>query len=111
MIQVQNAKSEPRQVACNTLLDQLTPTGSGAQMCHRIPGRHLGLCKKAGKYFLIKSTEWRGEKDKAIACKPDTALDAILMSSAMDVLPLFPDLNQLLETRLCHSLEVFKTAS
>ena len=95
----------------NTLLDTLTKTGSGAQMCHKIPGRHLGLCRKHGQYFLIKSTTWIGERDRAVACNPDTALDAILMSSAMDVLPLFPDLNQLLETRLCHSLEVFKTAS
>ncbi len=64
-------------------------------------GRHKGLTQlQDGRYVLIHSTQWQGEKDSAEVVTPAAALQEILTSGNEELFKDFPELEELKEKTL-----------
>ena len=103
MVQIMGMAGQ--QVPENTLLD----TYDGRHWNYNgKPGIHRGLVRKGTHYYLVQRSDWKDGKSAAREMSKDSALDAILMADCLDVLPCFPELDQLLAKRLIASCAVMR---
>lgn len=71
-------------------------------------GRHKGLTRLAdGRYVLIHTTQWQGERDWAEIVTPEQALQEILEADAVELLeePKFAELKKLWEESKIKEME------
>lgn len=71
-------------------------------------GRHKGLTRLSdGRYVLIHTTQWQGERDWAEIVTPEQALQEILEADAVELLeePKFAELKKLWEESKIKEME------
>lgn len=71
-------------------------------------GRHKGITRlKDGRYVLIHTTQWQGERDTAEIISAEQALQEILQAEATELLdePKFAELKELWEKSLVGEME------
>ncbi len=97
MVNVFDGEEVVGQVSENTNLDYW----DGNNHTCGSTGRHKGLTVlQDGRYVLIHSSQWQGERDNAEVITAETALREILVSGNEELFKDFPELEKLKEKTL-----------